>query len=241
MGRTGLLIIAMKDIVWVHVTRVGSTKRFTCNYCTTELGSNTTHLKEHIVTRRCSAGTDIKMVMLQKLEEGRHERAASAAVKQRRDKRARDNLSGTMDGDQTEGLPTSQRTGGGAGQKRGCGDLDTLASTLSAANQERGAELCARWIYQDGLPFRVVESNPFKKFVRLLNPAFLQPCSDRMSNALLLSQYRKLKVIVDRIVELSCAAGDIVMGGDGFSDRKKSSIVSALVYTPDPMYNYTGL
>eukprot|EP00170_Pyropia_yezoensis_P000179 contig_1274_g180 len=102
-----LLIIAMKDIVWAHVTRVGITKHFSCNYCRKELGSNRTHLKEHIVTHRCPSGEDIKMVMLQKLEDGRLEGVTSAAVKQRRKTRARDNLSITMDGDQTTGLPSS--------------------------------------------------------------------------------------------------------------------------------------
>lgn len=48
-------------------------------------------------------------------------------------------------------------------------------------------------------------------------------------------------MIVDRLVEISCAASDIVMGGDSFSDCKKSSIVSVLVYTPDAMYIHTGL
>lgn len=46
---------------------------------------------------------------------------------------------------------------------------------------------------------------------------------------------------MDRMVELSYLSGDIVMSGDGFSDRKRTSIVSVLVFTPTPLYIHTGL
>lgn len=79
----------MRDIVWVHVTPVGSTKRFTCNHCLTEPSGNPIHLQAHMPSRCCTASNDIKKVMLHKLEEGRHEHTTLAVMKQPPDKQAR--------------------------------------------------------------------------------------------------------------------------------------------------------
>lgn len=47
--------VNVKDICSSHVTRVGSKKRVTCNNCHKEIGSNSTHHKEHMLSRLCNA------------------------------------------------------------------------------------------------------------------------------------------------------------------------------------------
>lgn len=75
-------IVNVKDIGSAHVTRFGSKKRFTCDNCHKELGTNSTHLKEHTLSGSCNANKYIKEVILQKLQEGRHEHASSAGFTQ---------------------------------------------------------------------------------------------------------------------------------------------------------------
>jgi len=40
---------------------------------------------------------------------------------------------------------------------------------------------------------------------------------------------------------MSCVDGDTIVGGDGFSDRKRTGIVSAVLFCPMPLYIHTGV
>lgn len=75
----------------------------------------------------------------------------------------------------------------------------------------------------------------------MVNPAFVHPSRWLVSNSLMASEYWRQETVVDRIVDLSCASGDLVVGRDGFSDRKNASIESVLLYTPVSLYIYTEL
>lgn len=48
-------------------------------------------------------------------------------------------------------------------------------------------------------------------------------------------------MVVDCEVERCCDAGDVIVGGDCFLDRKQTGIVSVLIFTPNPLYLHTGI
>jgi len=56
-----------------------------------------------------------------------------------------------------------------------------------------------------------------------------------MSNELLISEFKKHKAAVKQRIASAMADGQIIIGGDGISDRKRKGIVSVL-FTPDPVY-----
>lgn len=95
------------------------------------------------MTRRCSADKDMKRLMVKKLGKRRHEGAASAAVIQPREMRARDDLSDTTDSDQTTEAPFSRTTGAGASPKRGL-EIWTPSIPLLARRAKSAAQSSAQ-------------------------------------------------------------------------------------------------
>lgn len=236
--------------MWQHVTRVGNTARYVSNHCAAELGKNPTNLKEHTLTEACNVPVELRKVIHAKLVEGRNRTAAPAPVHERRDKRSSDQLYGAAEAETrtTGGALASgtacnaQRTAStGGGSTMRSGGLRGFVSTMSAGENERASVLCARWIYREGLPFRTVESRAFKSMMKSVNPAFVPPLRLRVANILLRGENKTRKVVVDCEVELSCDAGDVIVGGDGFLDRKQTGTVSVLIFTPEPLYLHTGI
>jgi len=196
-----------KDAVMGHAANVGTSGRFQCNYCKKELYGNPTYLKEHITGNLCKAPADVKKLLLSKLEEGRRPVSKSAASSSRRDKRSRSDLYADA------GAGPSRESWKASGSASGGGQSDaadgktappvSLFSSMSSSRQERATELCARWLYREGLPFRFVESESFKRFLRSVNPTYSPPSRPYVSNELLVSEFKKHKEAVGQRIKMA--------------------------------------
>jgi len=158
-----------------------------------------------MLTKVCTAPSDVRKLMLEKLEEGRSKRAASAELTGRRDKRARDPLfrgqgHGPSFASSSTQLTGSSAAGGddaGGASTRAPGGIDRFFSCVSAPAQERTATLCGRWVFREGLPFRVVETDFFKERMKAINPAFSTPSRLQKFNSMLRNGYKLAKAVVD--------------------------------------------
>jgi len=229
-----------KDAVWGHVANVGTSARYKCNYCKIELHGNPTYLKEHITGKLCKAPADVKKLLLAKLEEGRRPVSKSAASSSRRDKRSRSDLYGDAGAGPSRESWKESRSASGGGQSVAA-DVKTAPplaffSSMNSSRKERATELCARWLYREGLPFRFVESNSFKMLLRSVNPVYSPPSRPHAFNELFASEFKKQKQAFRQRIQMAREEGVLVLGGDGFSERLLKGIIGVVLFTPDPVY-----
>lgn len=217
---------APKDPVWLYFTSTATPRRVKCTFCSAEMFQNPTFMKDHILKNTCKAPADVRDAMARRLHDGK-----------RGNKEAR--LSSAMEAADCVKSPAEPsfkraKVGGTASSEQG-----GLSNYVSRITQKENAAIdskCARWIYQGALPLQTTESRAFLSFTRALNPAYKPPSRFSLAGPLLDNEFLALKKIVDAFVQRCVAVGNIVVGGDGWSDLSKNSIYNVVVFTPDPLY-----
>ncbi|KAK1865335.1 hypothetical protein I4F81_007868 [Pyropia yezoensis] len=218
-----------RDVMWQHVTRVGNTARYVCSHCAAELGKNPTHLKENMLTEACNAPVELRKIIHAKLVEGQNKAAAKESLHERREKRSSDQLygaseaeKGTAGGALASGAASNaQRTAStGGGSSARSGGLRGFVSTMSAGENEQS----------------IIQVDD-----EVRQPCFCASVALACRKHLASERAQKQMVVVDCEVERCCDAGDVIVGGDCFLDRKQTGIVSVLIFTPNPLYLHTGI
>lgn len=121
--------------------------------------------------------------------------------------------------------------------------LTRFVDLISSKQITESREALARWIYVDNLPFSVVESNFFKKFIETLRPAFINhiPSRYEIANPLLNKIYNEMKCKVSSLTE---SVGEVCLISDGWSNIRGDSVINFVITTPQPIFlksiNATG-
>lgn len=120
---------------------------------------------------------------------------------------------------------------------------DAINNTLplTAEKIEEINTALAKWFFRTGLPFRVLDSEAFRYFVYLLNPAYASemPKSRALSGVLLDKEYSKG---TQKLEETLKDSKDLVLFTDGWTNCRGDHIVNFLVKAPSqPSVFYTSV
>jgi len=96
-------------------------------------------------------------------------------------------------------------------------------------------------VYRSALPLRTTEDLHFRSFCKALHPAYTPPSRFSISGVLLDKAHEDMKKVVDARVDRALASGDVIVGGDLWTDRSMTSICNLVIFTPDPVYVETGV
>lgn len=225
---------APRDPVWLHVVPGSKHKHVKCNFCGKEMFSNPTWLKRHIVGDKCTPPRNVKITLLQRLL-GSGKKGAD------------DKYAAELASMQTDDNPSAKRTrpsSGAASTASACSaggprTLDGFVRVMSSKESEAIDGKVAMLIYRRAMPLSTTTSPEFLYVVRALNPAYCPPSRYSLSGPLLSKEYLELSRIVDMFVRRSVADGDLVIGGDGWTDRLNNCIYNLLFFTPEPVYEET--
>lgn len=222
---------APRDPVWLHVVPGSKPKHVKCNFCGEEMFSNPMWLKRHIVGDKCTPPRNVKISLLQRLvgsgKKGADEKYAAELASM-----------------QTDGNPSAKRTRpssgaastASAGSAGGPKTFDGFVRVMSSKESEAIDGKVANWIYRRAMPLSTTSSPEFLDMVRALNPAYCPPSRYSLSGPPLSKEYLELSRIVDMFVRRSVADGDLVIGGDGWTDRLNNCIYNLLFFSPEPVY-----
>jgi len=131
--------------------------------------------------------------------------------------------------------------GCGAGVGVGGGPLSPYVRSLSSRECADLDARCARWLFLSELPLPTTDAPPFQAFCKGLNAAYKPPSRFPLAGPLLDREFAAQSVLVDAFVARRVAPGDIIIGGDGWTDRQRNSICNVMLFTPDPLYVETGM
>ena len=95
---------------------------------------------------------------------------------------------------------------------------------------------CARFIFENCLPFSVVESPSFKDFVKSIRPSYNPPTRKKVAGPLLLDEYEELKTSVKEKIE---KARYVNLVSDGWSNMRNEHVVNFIILIPNeetPIY-----
>ncbi|KAK1866564.1 hypothetical protein I4F81_009080 [Pyropia yezoensis] len=98
---------------------------------------------------------------------------------------------------------------------------------------------CARWVYRRSLPLSVTSSPELISFCRALNPAYTPPSRFSLADHLSKGEFMAQSRVVNLFVNRAMRDGDLVVIGDGWSDRLRNSIYNYVVFTPEALYMET--
>ena len=226
----------MSDPVRAYMVVCSDSRRAVCNFCEKELSSNVTYFKRHIVSRACCAPDDVKSKLVGLLLSGQHNVSANTDRLQRL-KRTLDDVA--VDVHAPGMLAGGKRPNTGTGGDQST--VDAYVKVMSEKERDSTDELLARWVYREALPFRLVESSNFLAFTRSLNPAYKPPSKHSMANRLLKNAFVAKKAVVEPLLRQSKENGNLVIGGDQWSDTNLTSINNIVLFTPFPVYMETAV
>lgn len=115
------------------------------------------------------------------------------------------------------------------------------SSVLTAAKKSEIDAALGRLFCRTGISFNVADSEAFKDFVRLLNPAYAEvmPKSRTVSGLLLDQEYEKAHLKVTQILEQN---ENFVLISDGWTNTRGDHIVNFLVKAPgQPTVFYSAI
>lgn len=228
--------VTMPDPVWEYATVCSDRKRAVCSWCKKEKTANVTYLKRHMLSSACSAPDDVKLKLSTCLLKGQHKESTSTE-RLRGMKRTLEQTDDEDDGNGTSGCkrPCPEARGGAQSS------VDNWVSVMSEQDRARADELCARWIYRDSMSFRTTESSDLRRFLRVLNPAYKLPSRRSLSSTLLDREYEAQAAVVEPLVHKSMKKGDLLVGGDCWTDASLTSINNIVLFTPSPLYIETAV
>lgn len=109
----------------------------------------------------------------------------------------------------------------------------STSDTMPAAKKQKFDTAVSQFIFNSGIPFRVIESSYFKKMIAVLNPAYANniPCRNTLSSKLLDDEYDRLKKKVEKI--LSDTTSGLILISDGWTNVRKNHLVNFCVHVPN--------
>lgn len=119
--------------------------------------------------------------------------------------------------------------------------MDGYVHVMSEQERDTADELFARWVYREAQPFRVSESANLQALVRKLNPAYRLPSKHSMANRLLKNAFAAQAAVVEPVVRQSKLQGNLVIGGDQWTDANLNSYNNVVLFTPFPTYMETAV
>jgi len=206
-----------KDPVWQYVTRMKG-NRVKCNFCATEMYNNPTAIKKHVV-KNCSAPVDVRNTISKKLHDGMRAHKG-------------DDLVGATDGGDAAGWVKLSKSCGTT--KNSQGDLLGFVQTLTHKEKEAIDTKCETWIYRSALPLQTTESSGFLEYSRALNLKYIPRSRFSIAGSMLKKVFKAHTVLVDVLVDKFVREGEVVVGGDAYTERLKNSIYDVVLFTADP-------
>lgn len=223
---------APRDPVWEHTVGASKAQYVKCVFCGREMFRNPTWVKKHIVGKTCKPPRSVKILLLKRIVE---KMCSGDAAEY-----AAELASLEADGDgaavRLRAAAASASTSTGTGET---GTLDNFVRTMSSKNSTAIDVKCARWIFRRAMPLNTTAMPEFIDFIRALNPAYAPPSRYSLSGPLLEKEFKQQTQVVNMFVRRSIADGDIVLGGDGWTDRLNNSIYNVMLFTPEPVYAET--
>lgn len=200
-------------------------RRYVCSFCCKQLYGNHTLLKKHIVGPNCTPSTQVERRMLELLVLRTHEVDSAR-------------LSRELDAIDPVPEPSAKRSrvDRSSGSASRAGALNSYVSTLIHKESQAIDVKCARWIYRRALPLQTTENDDFKGYSRALNPAYSPPTRFDLARHLLENEYAATAKMLDVFMQRSKGDGDILIGGDGWSNKRRNSIYNVVLFTPEPLY-----
>lgn len=220
---------APRDPVWEYMQPADKPKHFQCKLCHKQMYGNPTVMKKHIVSAACKPPADVRSSILSRLSDNPRSRG---------DDHLGDQLSTVEPAEPP--ATKKRRTSSVAGSCSG--GAVTLSNYVRSLTPKQSREIdvkCARWIYRRAMPLSSTSSPEFLSVSRSLNPAYTPLSRFSLAGTLLDKEVKLQSQMVDAFVSRSVSDGDLVLGGDGWTDRLRNSIYNVVVYTPEPLYMET--
>lgn len=219
---------APRDLIWSYVTPGSRPKSFKCSFCDKEMYGNPTVMKKHMLSENCKPPPDVRLNIKRAVDSKRPRESFSS----------QEASAGTACGAATASKRPS--LGSGAAMSSTAGNtMANFVRTLSSKESRALDVKCARWVYRRALPLSVTSSPEFISFCRALNPAYTPPSRFSLADHLLKGEFKALSRVVNQFVSRATRDGDLVVGGDGWSDRLRNSIYNYIVFTPEALYMET--
>ncbi|XP_074106158.1 uncharacterized protein LOC141531947 [Cotesia typhae] len=112
-------------------------------------------------------------------------------------------------------------------------NLNNFIDKIPIEKKDKMDKMLARTVYSSCSPFRLVENDYLKKFLKLSSPGYIPPSKDQLSGRLLDEEYQLLKSVMKNKLE---NANSLTILSDGWTDINRCSIINIVFMAPEPIF-----